>query len=52
LETPVCSKERPDPDERVSLAPLDPEVALRSLLATDPKEADAEDADSDKDADK
>lgn len=27
--------DRPDPDERVTL-PLDPEVALRALLAVDP----------------
>ena len=27
---------KPDPDERVSLAPLDPESALRALLKVDP----------------
>jgi hypothetical protein len=37
-----------DPDERVSLAPLQPEEALKALLKVDPESAPAE-ADEDED---
>ena len=35
-----------DPDERISLAPLDPETALKALMAVDPdaKPVDEQDA--------
>jgi hypothetical protein len=44
-------KRKPEDEERISLAPLDPETALRALLATKPKqvpneEPDASEADS------
>lgn len=35
--------EKRDRDERVSLAPLDPQEAIRALLGVDPAEMDAED---------
>lgn len=43
---PSQHPERKDPDERVTI-PLDPEDALRALLAVDPDEEPAENEDPD-----
>jgi hypothetical protein len=37
--------EQPDDEDRVSLAPLDAETALRALLAVDPDDEPAESSD-------
>lgn len=41
-----------DRDERVSLAPLDPETALRALLRVDPESEPVEHEDDDRDNDR
>ena len=43
------TEREPEDDDRVSLAPLDPETALRALLAVEPDEDEDESADPERD---